>query len=102
MVLVWMMQLVSPFCQYWLEVVTVRVTLQPVRAIAVATIAARVIMMNFFILLMFFKNINLYKPRIVCSPVGFVVWETKVLLQARLPSPLAPQSTLSELQPIRK
>jgi len=30
MVLVWMMQLVSPFCQYWLLVVTVRVTLHPV------------------------------------------------------------------------
>jgi len=57
MVLVWMMQLVSPFCQYWLEVVTVRVTLQPVRAIAVATIAARVIMMNFFILLMFLVKV---------------------------------------------
>ena len=47
MVLVWMMQLVSPRCQYSDLVVTVLVTLQPVMAAVAArtTIAKRIFLM---------------------------------------------------------
>ena len=63
MVFVWITQLVSPFCQYSLFVVTVRVTLQPVRAI-VSPAANTVNKTNFFMMMLFLgqllKTIKIY------------------------------------------
>ena len=56
MVFVWITQLVSPFCQYSLFVVTVRVTLQPVRAIT-SPAANTVNKTNFFMMMLFFSFI---------------------------------------------
>ena len=53
MVFVCITQLVSPRCQYSLFVVTVRVTLQPVKATIIAV--NRVNKTNFFMMMLFFK-----------------------------------------------